>query len=79
MGIKEELAEKFKCPKCQTKGGIPNNLAATGTGFSKFFDVQNRRFITISCSHCGYTELYNMNILEGKDSFSDILDFIFGS
>ena len=24
----------------------------------KFFDVQNKKFVTISCCQCGYTELY---------------------
>ena len=31
---------------------------AAGGGFAKVFDVQNKRFSTISCTRCGDTELY---------------------
>jgi len=78
MDIEEQLAAKFNCPKCKHSGGKADSIAATGTGFSKFLDIQNRRFITISCTHCGYTEMYNKNMLEGKSGISDIFDFIFG-
>ena len=40
----------------------------------KIFDVQNKKFITISCTRCGYTELYR-----GKtDDGWDVLDFLVG-
>ncbi|WP_446899808.1 zinc ribbon domain-containing protein [Clostridium sp. LBM24168] len=34
------------------------HLQATGGNFAKIFDVQNKKFITVSCKRCGYTELY---------------------
>ena len=29
-----------------------------GGSFDKFFDVQSKKFTTVSCAYCGYTELY---------------------
>lgn len=26
--------------------------------FAKIFDVQNKRFLTVTCSRCTYTEIY---------------------
>ena len=45
---------------------------ATGGNFAKIFDVQNKKFVTISCCQCGYTELYKA---KGSDGW-DILDFL---
>lgn len=78
MDMQEQLAQKFTCPKCNKTGGVTDKFAATGTGFARFFDVQNKRFITVSCSNCGYTEVYNERVLKNKTDMGDVLDFIFG-
>ena len=41
---------------------------------AKLFDVQNKRFTTITCTRCGYTELYK----EMSDGAMDVLDFLIG-
>ncbi len=46
-------------------------IQTTGGNFSKLFDVQNKKFITVSCADCGYTELYRKN----NNAALDILDF----
>ena len=48
----------WKCPKCGNEEYEKDQLQATGGNFAKVFDVQNKKFITISCTKCGYTELY---------------------
>ena len=42
-------------------------------------DVQHNRFIAVSCENCGFTELYNPEMLEGKSRLGDVLDVLFGS
>ena len=42
--------------------------------FSKVFTVQNKKFVTISCKKCGYTELYKAQTSTGMN----ILDFLIG-
>jgi len=50
--------EEDGCPKCGCSEVEFDDIATTGTGFSKLFDIQNRRFTVISCTDCGYSELY---------------------
>lgn len=78
MELETQLSQKFTCPKCNNTGAETDSFAATGTGFARFFDVQNKRFITVSCSNCGYTEVYNQRVLKSKTTAGDVLDFIFG-
>ncbi|MCF7943641.1 MAG: zinc ribbon domain-containing protein [Spirochaetia bacterium] len=52
------MAHNWTCPKCGNNGYETDRFAATGGGLSKLFDVQNKRFNTISCTNCGYTEIY---------------------
>ena len=78
MTLDEQLAAKFVCVKCKGSGATVKRIAATGAGISRVFNIQHNKFITVSCKTCGYTELYNPEILEGKDTRGDILDIIFG-
>ena len=79
MNIEDQLSMRFVCPKCSFSGAIVKRFASTGTGLTKILDIQHNKFITLSCKNCGYTEMYNPDILEGKSHLGDILDVIFGS
>lgn len=46
------------CPKCGHDDAEVDDIATTGTGDSRLLDIQNRRFKAVSCTRCGYTELY---------------------
>ena len=50
--------QMYQCPKCGNNTYTSDQFQATGGNFAKIFDVQNKKFITISCQRCGYTELY---------------------
>jgi len=50
--------EGFKCAKCGGTGFTQDQMRATGGFWAKIFDVQNKKFTTLSCDNCGYTELY---------------------
>ena len=66
--------EKYVCPKCENNGYEVDEFCATGSGISKLFDVQNRRFTTITCTKCKYTEMY-----KGTTSdLENIFDFLIG-
>ena len=47
----------FVCPKCQNTQSEQDEIRATGK-YSRFFDVQNKKFWAVSCTSCGYTEMY---------------------
>lgn len=63
----------YVCPKCGHNRYVADRFQATGGNFARMFDVQNKRFITVSCAACGYTELYR----KMNDAGLDILDFLF--
>lgn len=62
----------YKCPKCNNDEFEQDQFQTTGGNIAKIFDIQNKKFITISCSKCGYTELYKANTSTGMN----ILDFL---
>ncbi len=64
--------KQYVCVKCGCTEFENDQFQATGGNFAKIFDVQNKKFITISCKRCGYTELYKAN----SDSGWNILDFL---
>ena len=46
------------CPKCNGQEAEIDDIATTGTGLSKLFNIQTRRFKVVTCTNCGYSELY---------------------
>ena len=78
MKIDDQLAERFRCSKCNHRGGNARRFAATGTGLSKILDIQHNRYIGVSCRHCGFTEFYDPRVLEGNSHLGNVLDVIFG-
>lgn len=42
------------------------------------FDIEHNVFIAASCENCGYTEVYNPEVLEGKDDVGAVMDLLFG-
>jgi predicted nucleic-acid-binding Zn-ribbon protein len=71
------LSQQFKCPKCKSVGAEVQRLAMAGTGFTRFFDIQPHLYAFVSCFNCGYTEVYNLKTLEGRDDIGHILDILF--
>ncbi|WP_233065256.1 zinc ribbon domain-containing protein, partial [Sphaerochaeta sp. S2] len=63
--------KRYVCPKCGGTHYESDRFQATGGNFAKIFDVQNKRFITVTCTNCGYTELFKQNEQTGWN----ILDF----
>lgn len=75
--IEDQLAEAFVCAKCDGQGAEVQQLSMSGTGISRFFDVQPYRYAFVSCTNCGYTEVFNLKTLAGKDDLGMFLDILF--
>ena len=61
----------WQCPKCGHDEFDTNQFRATGGRFAKIFDVQNRRFTTVSCERCHFTELYRAD----SSTLMNVFDF----
>jgi uncharacterized protein len=75
--VERQLSERFVCSKCKTHGGKVKKLAMSGTGISRLLEIQAYRYAFVSCEHCGYAEVYDLRVLEGKDNLGTILDILF--
>lgn len=65
----------FVCVKCGGNQYEADKFQATGGNFAKLFDVQNKKFVTITCTQCGYTELYK----QPENTGMNVLDFLLGN
>ena len=62
----------YVCPKCSHTSFTTSEMRATGGFFTKLFNVQSKRFTTVICAHCRYTELYAAD----SSRLGNIFDFL---
>jgi len=62
------------CPKCDHTETEVGTISTTGGGLSKMFDIQTNSFKVVSCTNCGYSELYQ----DTTSGSSDIVDVFLG-
>ena len=58
----------WQCPKCQNKEFEADQFA--GEGLTKFFNIQNKRFTTVTCTSCNLDVEKLQNSLLGE--FRDV-------
>lgn len=66
---------KYTCPKCGHHRCEVGEFRAAGGFWSKVFDIQNKKFSTVSCERCSYTEIYKAS----SNQLGSIFDFFVGS
>lgn len=47
----------YTCPKCKNTQCDVGEFRATGGLLTKIFDIQSKRFTTVTCTRCQYTEI----------------------
>ena len=62
---------KFRCVKCGNNLCEIAEFRAVGGFWTKIFDVKSKRFTTVSCTRCRYTEIYRAD----SSMLGNILDF----
>jgi len=59
----QELRKKFLCPRCsEKKSDVRYLFLAGGHVAHKRLNLQNQKNISLSCDHCGFTEVYNLGV-----------------
>ena len=66
------MGDSYVCPICGHTEYQKGEIRATGGFWSKIFDVQTKKFTTITCKRCGYTELYART----SSTIGNIFDFL---
>jgi predicted nucleic-acid-binding Zn-ribbon protein len=63
--------QNWQCLKCGYSEYDTGEFRATGGAFAKIFDVQNRKFSTVTCTQCSYTEIYKSD----TSTLGNVFDF----
>ena len=63
--------QQYSCAKCRGKNYRSGELRTTGSGLTRFLNVQNQKYATVACTQCGYTDLYR---LDGS-GVGNVIDF----
>ena len=74
MSVSEQDRSSRGCPKCDHSETYVGTISTTGGGLSKMFDIQTNQFKVVSCTQCGYSELYR----DDTPGTSDIVDIFLG-
>ena len=61
----------FKCEKCENTQCDIDEFRATGGFLTKIFDVQSKKFTTVTCTRCKYTEIFRAD----SSMLGNIFDF----
>ncbi len=75
--INQRLSEGFSCVRCRNRGAKVERLSLSGAGISRWLDIQAHRFAFVSCTQCGYTEVYNLQVLEKCEDLGTLPDVLF--
>jgi len=66
------MNQGYKCDKCDNTAFESSEFRATGGFLTKIFDIQTKKFTTITCTRCQYTELYRGT----QSSLGHVFDFL---
>lgn len=75
--FEDGISRRFVCPKCGESGARVRSVAMSGTGLSRLLDFEHNRYVFASCARCGYTEVYDKNVV-GGDAMN-VLDLLFSN
>ena len=65
------MTSSYACAKCGHERFASSEFRATGGFLTKIFDIQSKRFTTVTCARCKYTELYQTD----QSSLGNVFDF----
>ncbi len=63
VATKDRLERDFVCPKCHARGAVAHEVSL-GRVVAGVFPLPSSRHMAVSCGLCGFTEIYNMAIVE---------------
>ena len=65
------MADSYGCLKCGGTAYTTGEFRTTGSGITRFLNIQNQKYGTVTCSGCGYTEIYRI----GGKGIGNVVDF----
>jgi predicted nucleic-acid-binding Zn-ribbon protein len=80
MSVMEVIENSFKCSKCRGTDCSIKEVAMTGAGLSKLFDIQHNHYLFVSCLTCGFVEVFDPDVLQNQKTgrLGTVMDVLFG-
>lgn len=66
-----DMENSYICSKCKNIEFETGQLRAAGGFWTKLFNIQNLKFVSLTCKECGYAEFYKSRTKTAEN----ILDF----
>lgn len=66
---KQEFETNFVCPKCRGRGALVQEVQI-GRAVARIVPLPATSYLSVSCSLCGYTEFYNLALIEREESLA---------
>jgi len=66
------MTQGYICIKCGNNAFESSEFRATGGFLTKIFDIQSKKFTTVTCTRCQYTELYKGD----QSTLGNVFDFM---
>ena len=63
--------ENWKCPKCTNGRFEVEEMLVSGSRLASMFDIENRKFTSVTCTRCNYTEFYRAD----AERVDQVMDF----
>ena len=73
--LEAKLAQHYQCQKCEHRDARVERISSAGTGLAKLLA---KEFLAVSCQNCGYTEFFNLTVLEGRSDLQNFFRGLFG-
>lgn len=67
-------ALNYVCAKCSSAEFETGEIRVAGGNWSRIFDMANKKFTSVTCKKCSYTEFYKGS----PSTLGNILDFFTG-
>jgi len=64
--------QNWSCPKCNNREYDTGEIRVTGSFWTKIFNIQNKKYSSVSCLKCSYTEFYKK---QPGSTIANVFDF----
>lgn len=61
---REQFERDFVCVKCHGHGAVVQEISVGLGGVARVLPLTPNRYLAVSCGLCGYTEFYQLAIVE---------------
>lgn len=62
QSLERHLSEQHVCAHCGHRGAHVEYVTLTGTGVSRWLNIDRHEYALVTCLRCGHTALFNLHV-----------------